>query len=229
MLWLKGWQETRVRVCIGLGLTALIFLQFHFAAVKTPPEVFPIAGFNALAAIWTAVLLAGSGIATQPVFNASKGLHGSTLFTLSLPVSRLRLLAVRAALGWLEVAGFICALSLTSWITFPGLKQTVAPQAILAYAGVLIVCTSGLYSISVLFATFLDDIWRVWFSLLVFAALFLLFRFTGLPLSVNIFRAMTDHSPLVTHTMPWTAMALSVASAAIFFLASLKIVRIREY
>jgi hypothetical protein len=36
-----------------------------------------------------------------------RDLHGSTLFTLSLPASRLRLMSVRAAIGWLEGAGVI--------------------------------------------------------------------------------------------------------------------------
>jgi hypothetical protein len=48
-----------------------------------------------------------SRVTTQPSLVASKGIHGSTLFTLSLPVSRLRLMSVRAAIGWLEGAGVI--------------------------------------------------------------------------------------------------------------------------
>ena len=46
-----------------------------------------------------APLLAGAGIKTQAAFQTVKGLHGSTYFTLSLPVSRFRLLAIRAGIG----------------------------------------------------------------------------------------------------------------------------------
>jgi hypothetical protein len=229
MLWLKGWQETRVRVFVGFALTAVLFFQFHFAAINTATSIPPIAGFNALFIAWIAVMLAGSGIATQAAFNASKGLDGSTLFTLSLPVSRLRLLAVRAALGWLEMAAFTTVLCAASWSAFPGLRAESTPRAALVNAAALIVCASSLYAIAVLMATFLDDLWRMWFSMLAYAALFLIFRLTSVPARLNIFRAMTDQSPLVTHKIPWTAMGLSLAASAVLFLAALKIVRRREY
>ena len=229
MLWLKGWQETRVRVLVGFILTVALFLQLHFAAAKAPLSAPPIAAFNALFVLWIAVMVAGAGIATQAAFNASKGLHGSTLFTLSLPVSRFRLLAIRAALGWLEMAGFTAMLCAASWLAFPGLRAASTPREAAAYATSLIACASSLYAIAVLLATFLDDIWRMWFSMLTYAALFLIFRLTRLPAQLNLFRAMTDHSPLETHAMPWAAMALSAGSAVILFLAALKIVRVREY
>jgi hypothetical protein len=34
------------------------------------------------------------------------------------------------------------------------------------YAGTLVVCASGLYSISLLLATFLDDLWQLYGSML---------------------------------------------------------------
>jgi len=38
--------------------------------------------------IFAAVYLAGAGVRTQSAFQRMQGLHGSTYFTLSLPVSR---------------------------------------------------------------------------------------------------------------------------------------------
>jgi len=41
--------------------------------------------------------------------------------------------------------------------------------------------------------------------------------------------AMSDGSPLIAHTIPWTAMGVSLGLAAILFVAALKVARTREY
>ena len=112
------------------------------------------------------ILLAGAGINTQPAFQATKGLHGSTLFTLSLPVSRFRLLAVRASLGWFEMAVALGAWNCGVWFLFPILRAATSGLEVFEYAGTLVVCASGLYSISLLLATFLDDLWQLYGSML---------------------------------------------------------------
>ena len=152
-----------------------------------------------------------------------------TFYTLSLPVSRFRLLAVRAGLGWLEMAGVIAVMCCLFWILFPALRGTATPEEMFRHAAVLTACATGLYSTNVLLTTFLDDPWRVPGSGIAFGALWLLFNHTPLPASVNIFRAMGDGSPLIAHTMPWLAIAFSLGLAAILFFAALKVVQIREY
>jgi hypothetical protein len=74
-----------------------------------------------------AVYLAGAGIRTQPAFSGTKSLHGSMYYTLSLPVSRFRLLAVRAGAGLLEMAGVILILVSVSWLKFPLVRGTSTP------------------------------------------------------------------------------------------------------
>jgi len=174
-------------------------------------------------------MLGGAGIVTQPSLQASKGLHGSTLFTLTLPVSRLRLLAVRAGIGWLEGAGVIGALCCGMWLVSPAFRAMATPVEMLEYAVTLIACASSLYCLSVLLATFLDDQWRAWGTMIASAALWWLSTHTPLPASANIFRAMQEGSPLLAHTIPWTAMAFSLGLAAILFFAALKVVQTREY
>jgi hypothetical protein len=51
----------------------------------------------------------------------------------------------------------------------------------------------------------------------------------SLPASADIFRFMSDGSLLITHRLPWPAMAISLVVSAILFLAALKIVQTREY
>jgi hypothetical protein len=97
------------------------------------------------------------------------------------------------------------------------------------YAAVLIVCGSAFYCITVLLSTFLDDLWRVWGSFLCYGAIWwLAFRIPA-PASVNVFLAMGDGSPVLAHTMPWTAMAFALGLAAVLFFAAFKVVQHREY
>jgi len=235
MLWYKGWLETRFRLLFILGFTTFILLLQYSVRTATPPPgardpAFGLILFsNPTLVLMLCALLGGAGIVTQPSLQATKGLHGSTLFTLSLPVSRLRLLAVRAGTGWLEVVVVIAALCCGMWLVSPAFRAVATPVEMLEYAGTLMACASALYCFSVLLATFLDDQWRAWGTMLSAAALWWLSTHTPLPASANIFRAMREGSPLLAHTMPWTAMAFSLGLAAILFFAALKVVQFREY
>jgi Ca2+/Na+ antiporter len=163
------------------------------------------------------------------VFRRRKAWYGSTLFTLTLPVSRFRLVAVRASLGWLEMAGGIGWICCLLWRLFPVIRGRTTPHEMVEYAAVLIVCGSAFYCITVLLAAFLDDLWRVWASLICYGAGWWLAYEIPAPASVDIFLAMGDGSPVLAHTMPWTAMAFALGLAAVLFFAALKIVQIREY
>jgi hypothetical protein len=134
----------------------------------------------------------------------------------------------RAGFGWLVLAAAIATMWYGMWILFPVLRAVTTPVEMLEHAGVLLVCGSGFYAIGVLLATFLEDQWRVWASILAIGALWWLSDKT-VPASANIFRAMNDGSPLIAHRIPWTALGLSLGLAAILFVAALKVVRAREY
>ena len=229
MLWYKGWLETRFKLLFMMALVVFVLVTGYSRGIDAPADLTAfVRGVTGLAGL-TAIVLAGAGINTQPAFQAIKGLHGSTLYTLSLPISRLQLLAVRASLGWLEMTGVIAVTSCGIWILFPALRATATPVELCAHVLALATCASGLYSITVLLATFLDDLWRVWGSMIAFGAWWWMSEKLPVPASLNIFRAMGQSSPLIGHTMPWTAMGLSIGVAAILFRVSLKIVRTREY
>ena len=61
--------------------------------------------------IFTAIFLAGSGVNSQTTYGLTSGSHGSMLFTLSLPVSRRRLLFVRAGLGAIQTSVLVAILA----------------------------------------------------------------------------------------------------------------------
>jgi hypothetical protein len=234
MFWYKGWLETKFKLLLLFGCMAVYVVVFYLMrTTAAPPGPRPASLFG-LSATAIAVLaytwLAGAGINTQPSFQATKGLHGSTLFTLSLPVSRRRLLMVRASIGWLEMAGAIVAWCYGCWLVLPVVRGSVSAVGMLEYVMALTVCASSLYFLSVLLGAFLDDQWRMGATLLASGALWMLGSFVRLPASVNLVRAMMgESSPLVAHAIPWMPMLFSLVLAAIFSLGALKIVRLREY
>jgi len=227
MLWYKGWLETRFRLMFVFVIVAFLFITQSYGGSKVDVRVVIVtAGMS----VWLmCVFLAAAGIITQQSLQAAKGLHGSTLFTLTLPVSRFRLLAVRAVLGWLEMAGGIGWICCLLWFLFPVIRGRTTPQEMVEYAAVLIVCGSAFYCITVLLATFLDDLWRVWGSFMCYGAIWWLAYKIPAPASVNVLLAMGDGSPVLAHTMPWTAMAFALGLAAVLVFAALKVVQIREY
>ncbi len=229
MLWHKGWLETRYRLLFALAFVAFLQILQHKPGAS-PQGVFGLILFaNPMLVVMTCSLLAGAGVTTQPSFVASKGIHGSTLFTLSLPVSRLRLMSVRAAIGWLEAIGVIGVLCCAAWFLSPALRAMVGPGTMLQYAATLIACGSSIYSVSVLLGTFLDDQWRTWGTMLTSAGLWWLSTHTALPAFLDIFRGMGRGSPLISHTVPWNAILFSVLLAAVLLFAALSVLRAREY
>jgi hypothetical protein len=115
------------------------------------------------------------------------------------------------------------------WIEFPLLRSIATPREMLEYAGTLIGSASALYCLSVLLSTFLDDQWRTWGTMIGALALWWLSFHHWLPASINLVGALDKGSPLVAHTTPWGPIAFSVALAAIFFVAALKVAQTREY
>ena len=234
MLWYKGWLETKFKLLLMFGCMVFYLAAFysmrHIAAAPGPKPA-SVFGLTANAfAVMLYTWLAGAGIHTQPTFQATKGLHGSTLFTLALPVSRLRLLAVRATIGWVEMAVGIVTWCYAGWLLVPVVRMSVSAVDMFEYVAALIVCASSLYFLSVLLGSFLDDQWRMWATFMAIGGLWILCSLFRLPTSVNIIRAVAgDASPLITHTMPWMAMLFSLVLAAIFSFAALKVVRLREY
>ena len=96
------------------------------------------------------------------------------------------------------------------------------------YAVALIGCASAIYAIPVLLATFLDDQWRMWGSMIAFGALWWLSNHTPLPASVNIFRAMGEGSPCRAHdAMDRDGLLAGVGRDPVF--RGAKIVQRQEY
>jgi hypothetical protein len=228
MLWYKGWLETRLKLLFSLALMIVWLYVLRGSHISSAQLASLALSVSIFAFTWSG-LLSGAGITTQPPFQGTKGLHGSMLFTLSLPVSRFRLLVVRAFIGWLETASCIALFCCGMWLSYPALRAIVVPAEMFAYVAALVACVTPFYCLSVLLATFLEDQWRVWGSMIAGATLWWLSKHVSLPAFTDVVAAMGKGSPLVAHTMPWPAIAFSLALSAAFLGAALTIVRTREY
>jgi hypothetical protein len=227
MLWMKAWFETRWRLAyvFGLPVSAIALLSLPLTGPpKDPNAALGSLGFMCL---FGCIYLAGAGIQTQSM--TGKGLHSSTVFTLTLPVSRLRLLAVRAGLGFLQAALLVAIVLCSEWLLFPFVRFSSTPSDLLKMIAECIALAALLYSLSVLFATFLDAVWQIYGTMIAFGALWFVASRLHLPRSVDIFRLMTGDSPLVAHTLFWGRIAVSCTLALISFLAAARIVQTREY
>jgi hypothetical protein len=198
---------------------------------KAPEPEELLAAVDALSFAWiaAAISLAGTGIKTPAGgFQNIKGLHGSTLYTLSLPVSRLRLILVRTVVGLLETVVVIVVFTQVAWWIFPKTGQNTVEE-ILAHFVVTVICASTFYFLSLFLGTFLDDALRLPASMTVLALLFTLDVTKILPPYLNIFRPMGSGSPLNTHTIAWRTLGIALAASAILFVAAVKVLRTQEY
>lgn len=234
MLWYKAWLETRWRMLLPLVMILFAVYAAHSVGNARPNAPHGAAP-NFIQIFWmiAALTLAGSGIATEAVFQAKKGLHGSMYFTLGLPVSRFRLFAVRVGVGMFEMCALMLVEFLTAAILFPGTAQPTLIDG-LRSAGTLLLCATGFYGLSTLLSTFLDQLWQIWGSMIAFFVLAWLFDRPGIPPGFNVFHAIAGASPIgpahaAMNQMPWTAIAVSVCAGAVFLLAALRVVQTREY
>lgn len=230
MLWMKTWLETRWRFVFALilpmaalGLWAVNGLTSAGGNART--MMMTLSSFL----IFTPVYLAGTGIKTQSGFQAMQGIHGSMYYTLSLPVSRFRLLGVRTAFGLLETAGIDVIAIAAAWCLFPVLRAHSTSLDLLQLILAAIVCTACFFFVSVVLATFFGESWQIFGGLFVIGGLSQLLGRSALPPSWNVFHFGGDASPLITHVLPWPAMAISIAVSAILFFVALRIVQTREY
>jgi hypothetical protein len=214
MLWMKAWFETKRLVATMLVFMLLILALAQRAAWGAANSPAAILGF--FTCFWC-IILAGAGIQPQPTF------------TVTLPVSRLRLLSTRAGLGLLEIVGFIVLVCWAEWSLLPVVRGDSTPHDLLKMILESTMFGVALHCLSVFFATFLDWMWQMYTSLLALGLLWFLSARLHLPRSIDIFRLMTGDSALVTHTLYGGRIAISCTLALLFFLAAARIIQTREY
>jgi hypothetical protein len=252
MLWYKSWLETRWRFLIGLVLLICSALSTVFTypqVVKLLPmaEHLPVnvsgeigrrireavelsRSFQGhvwsswfrqnLPQTWTlfAVLIGTGGF-------LSHATGGGTLFTLSMPVSRNRLLGVRSATGLIEL--FVLALvpSILIPLFSPAVGQHYAVGSALVYSICLFVAGSVFFSLAALLSTMFSDIWRPLLIALAIAVVVSLIEQIS-QISFGIFHVMHGESYFRTGALPWAGLLASAAlSVALQYAAATNITR----
>jgi hypothetical protein len=165
MLWVKGWLETRWRFVLMLGIALVTLLMGEQGdGIQTVEHTRTLANLQWVVSILAAIQLAGAGIRTQSPFRAKAGLHGSTQYTLSLPVSRSRLLAVRALVGFMETAGVVAFMFVCAWTLFPLVRGNSTPADLVKLLLASVTCVLCFYFVSLTIATVWDKMWQIYGS-----------------------------------------------------------------
>lgn len=234
MLWLKGWLETRWRIAFAIAWGGFLFwiTSTSSASLEGRPleeQWQIILSFFAFLWVIVPVLLAGTGIQTVSVrpMRSSKGLEGSTMFTLSLPVSRGRLFAVRTTLGLIETLAVLAALNVAAWVIFQAPDSTAADT--LGHFVAAGSCSLAVYAFATCLSAFLDEGWHTRVTMLAIMILWVLALGGRLPEWVNIFMPIVQGSPLITHEFPWTTIGVAVVLSVSLMAVALKVVRTRDF
>jgi ABC-type transport system involved in multi-copper enzyme maturation permease subunit len=175
-----------------------------------------------LAQTWTlfAALLGTGGLSAQ-----TSG--GGALFTLSLPISRMRLMAVRAATGLAELLALALIPSLMIPLLSPGVGETYSVGNAVIHSVCLFIAGSVFFSLAFLLSTVFTDVWR---PLLIVVCVS-----TGLALAEQVFREISPFSLFRVMSaeayfrggvLPLGGLAATAAvSAAMLFAATKNIAR----
>ncbi|HEX5473444.1 MAG TPA: hypothetical protein VFX12_02185 [Vicinamibacterales bacterium] len=240
MLWYKAWLETRWRFLIGL----LVLVCSAAATVFTYPKVLQLlplvppegAGGElgrriteaaALARtyrgfVWSQgfgqdlmrmVTLFAALLGVGGVFSGSSG--AGSLFTLSMPVSRNRLLGTRTAIGLVELLVLAIGPALVIPLLSPAVGQRYAIDEALVHGVCLFAAGSAFFSLAMLLSTIFSDAWR---PLLVTLAIALVLAFCGQVFDGSgegIFGLMAGDVYFRTGALPWWGLAISAGTSGL--------------
>jgi hypothetical protein len=202
-------METRWRLVFLLACFALLWAEGPLIGISMAKLRAAFAFQYALVWGFAATMLAGAGLNSQTTWGMTAGYHGSMLFTLSLPVTRRRLFAVRAATGAVETFIVIVA-SAVPLIRFLGPSWSAAS---LYLAGVC-VCSMTAYAVSALFACVTGEMWQLYGSWGALGAMALSLRYAPLarfnPLRGFLMSAYTTAAPFAWRDA-WIGSAFVVA------------------
>ncbi len=252
MLWYKSWLETRWQFLIGLVVLMLSAAGTVIAypkVMKLMPMVpaIDVSGelgrrireaaelarsyrgyvwsqsfgqnLTQMATLFAALLGSGSPL--------SQGSRGAALFTLSLPVSRNRLLTVRAAASLTELLALAVAPSLLLTLLSPAIGQSYSIKDALAHSVCLFMAGTVFFSLAFLLSTVFSDVWRPWLLACAVAVVLALCALVIPELSrYSIFRVMSGEDYFRGRGLPWLELLASAAvSVAMLYVAAKNVAR----
>jgi hypothetical protein len=250
VLWHKSWQETQLRFYIGFILLVLLAgggaLEYP-QIVKLLPAVSGADLTSELGRrikeaaelqrtfrgyVWSQwfrqnlpqlgtlfAILIGSG---SPIAHGSRG---AALFTLSLPASRTRLVAVRGAVGLVQLIVFAFVPSLVLVVMARGMGEAYSVVDVLIHGLCWFVGVSVFFALAMLLSTMFDDLLR---PLLVACAIAVVVGLSSLVFEgvarYGIYALMSGETYFRTGAVPWVGLLAGAAlSGAIFYAAVVNI------
>jgi hypothetical protein len=247
MLWYKSWLETRSRFFFGLALLMVVAAGTVFdypAVVKLMPmaQGVDVGGQLGRAIresvqisstyrghVWVswfrqnlsqmgtlfAALLGSGGLLSQAA-------GGAALFTLSLPVSRNRVLGIRAATGLAELVVLAFVPSLLIPLLSPAVGESYSLASVLIHGLCFFAAVAAFFCLALLLSTVFADIWR---PLLITCSIAIVL--SGCEAVVRefqpygIFRLMSAERYFEGGGVPWVGLLLSSAvSAGLIYVAA---------
>ena len=252
MLWYKSWLETRWRFFIGLGLFVLSaggVVYVYPQVMKLIPRLGDLDTSGPLGQrlksavelqrdyrgyVWSqwmrqsltqmatffAIILGSGGPYAQR----------SELFTLSLPVSRQRLVGIRALAALGELLVIVLASSLVIPLFSPSVGQTYSVGAALVHALCAFIASAVFLSLATLLSTSFSDIWR---PLLIACAVAMVLWFVELVASdlapYSIFRVMSGEQFFRLGQVPWAGLIAAASLSMLMLYGAVKNIERRDF
>jgi ABC-2 type transport system permease protein len=151
-------------------------------------------------------------LGTGGLFSQASG--GGVLFTLSLPASRNRLVAVRAAAGLSEwfVLAFVPSLLIP--LLSPAIGEKYSVGNTLIHSACLFIAGAAFFSLAFLLSTVFNDVWRPLLIAVSVAVILALFGEVSDMSRFSVFRVMSGELYFRTGELPWLGLLASVAASA---------------
>ena len=248
MLYYKTWVETRSR--FGIGLVVLIcgaaitvlYYERLLALLPQVPQLDLGASVNKQIAesaalikdyrsyIWSQWFLR-TFPQTWTIFAAligSGGLlaHGArgALYTLSLPVSRTRLLATRAAVGLAEIFVLAMVPSLVVPLVSPAAGYSYGFGDAIVHGLLFFLSGAAYFALAFYLSTLLADVWRPFLIVLFVSIVDQTVR--DFPSELSLFRVMSAEPYFRSGGLPWLGLVISLGlTASLFYAAKTSIAR----
>lgn len=239
MLWYKSWLETRWRFLIGLALMlcsaaggVMVWPQVQKLLPMVPSNLDGEIGRRVREAadlarsyrgyVWSnwfrqnlshMVTLFAALLGTAGLLSNS----GGALYTLSLPLSRRRLLGVRAATGLAELFVLAIAPSLLIPLLAPTVGASYGIGDALIHGLCAFVAASLFFALAFLLSTVFDDPWRP--LLIALAVAFLFLVVDQISSAFSVFRVMSGETWFRSGRLPWGGL-LATASLSVLLCGS---------
>src|SRR5688572_15387469 len=243
MLWHKAWLETRGRFLGGLALSLIVGFGVIYD-YRATERLIPLIRSTDPAALDTSGLVGAAlkeSIAAQQsfrgfvwwqwyrqnltflvvIFGALLGAggllaksEGATLFTLSLPVSRNRLIGTRAAIGLAELLAIAVVPSLVLPLLAPSIGHSYSVNDVVIHGVCMFIVGSVFFSLAALLSNDYADMWRpVLIACIVAAVLGMLESIPAIA-PYGIFHTMNGETHYRQAGLPWIGLLVSASISA---------------